>query len=432
MARGRSANRSRRPRTAEALVLFVCGSVLVQAFALEPFQVPTGSMAPALLGHHRECVCPHCGMTVKIGRPRCDPDGQGDARFYSKAYCPNCGAMPIPAGEAPETAGDHVLVNKTAFAFRRPRRWEVVVIRLFGRIFIKRIIGLPGESLVIDDGDIYVDDRLVRKSFDQAKAMSVLVFDQTSRPPEGWGDRWERRPAAATEEGSDLLLDGRYTPQTLTYRHGPAVAGKSPPIRDEYAYNDGLVAGAEQVHDFRVETEVEVLAGQGTFKLRLFDGQDWVEAVVPVAAGARHRIEMAFVDRRLNARVDGRRLIEDVDFPPPGPRPGVTRPAQLEADGAAIAIRGFRLYRDVHYTRQGRHGVGGEPVLLGVEQYFVLGDNSPNSEDSRFWPPEAVSQSQLLGSAFLVHLPSRPIGWQCAGWSGLYQLPDFGRIRWIR
>jgi signal peptidase I len=462
----RTPQRAFRVRGLEGTVLLIIAAVLVHAFALEPFQVPTGSMAPALVGHHRNCLCPNCGMAVAIGRPRADLDGQGGSRFYAKAFCPNCGEA-LQASDVPETAGDQVLVNKIAFALRRPRRWEVVVLRLFGRVFIKRVIGLPGETLVIEDGDIYVDDRLVRKSFEQAMAMRVLVFEQSCRPADGWADRWELSPDSGTDDGLDLRLDGRVGPQTLTYRNGPPVAGKYPPVRDEYAYNGGLVGGNEMVHDFSIDADVDVLGGAGTLKLRLCDGRDWVEAALPVARAGevearslgcspfalregradhaalsargarglqngRHRVEMAFVDRRLNVRIDGRRVLEDVDLPAPGPRVGVSRPVQIEVDGVAIALRGFRLYRDVHYTQRGRCAVIGEPVHLGDEQYFVLGDNSPNSEDSRFWPQGAVSEAQLVGSAFLVHLPSVPVEWRYAGSSWLGQLPDVGRIRLIR
>jgi signal peptidase I len=464
-----------RLRCLDVLVLLICGGVLMQTFGLEPFQVPTGSMAPALVGHHRTCICPHCGMAVAVGRPPADRSGNGGERFHTRAFCPNCGEQPLDTQQVPETAGDQVLVNKAAFSFRGVRRWEVVVLRFFGRIFIKRVVGLPGETIVLRDGDVYMDGRLARKSFAQARAMRVLVFDQERQPPEGWRDRWERQPDTGTDEGTSLLLDERSGRQTLTYHNIPRLAttpsgarsddsrSKYPPLCDEYAYNGGLVAGSEAVHDFLIEADVELLAGQGTFMLRLCDGEDWVEVALPVGRagpvelqswpaagfaravcraggeadsllqpGRRHHVEMAFVDRRVNVSVDGRPVVEDADLPEPKSRSGVSRPVQFEAKGAALVLRNFRLHRDVHYTQSGNQAVGAEPVRLGVEQYFVLGDNSPNSQDSRFWPQGAVSAGSILGPAFLVHLPSRPMRWQYAGGSWLCQLPDVERIRRIR
>jgi signal peptidase I len=390
----------RTARPLDVLVLSVCAAVLLHAFAVEPFQVPTGSMAPTLLGHHRLCTCPHCGTSVAVGR----------CAHAAYSSCPSCGESSLALEDVPETAGDHILVNKAAFAFRRPRRWEVVVFRLFGIVLIKRIVGLPGETVLIRDGDVYIDGRLARKPFTQAWAMRVPVF---------------------------------------------AYGSKCPPLRDEYPYNAGRCPAGEPVHDFLVEADVDVQAGDGSLALRLCDGQDWVEVQLPAgrrgtvttrswpmsgaAPGttcisrpsiallqARHHIAMAFVDRRVNVMVDGRPVVTDLDLPAPGARASVRQPVQLDATGAVV-IRDYRLYRDVHYADRGRTAVGGEPVHLGVEQYFVLGDNSANSEDSRTWSPDAVSEAQLLGSAFLVHLPSR--AWRVGGRD--WQLPNFTRIRWI-
>jgi signal peptidase I len=403
-------------------------------------------------------------MTVAVGRQPSDHDGRGGNRFYAKAFCPNCGELVSRVGQAQETAGDQVLVNKAAFVFRRPRRWEIVVFRLFGMVFIKRVVGLPGEALALCDGDVYVDGKLARKTFAQARAMRVQVFDQRCRPAEGWGNRWERKPDDGTMDGPNLLLDGRAGRQTLSFRNGLPVEGKCRPFMDEYAYNGGLLPGSEPVHDFLIEADVEALAGQGSLALRLCDGQDWVEAMLPVGsakavetrawpanaerpalagqqpgssaavgllAGRSYHVEMAFVDRRLSLSIDGRLVVANVDLPEPHQRDAVGRPVQMEARGTAVAIRKFRLFRDVHYTARGTHAVAGEAVHLGTEQYFVLGDNSPNSEDSRFWSDGAVSASQMLGPAFLVHLPSQPLRWQCAGWTWQGQMPDIARIRWL-
>lgn len=440
------------------LVLGLCGIVLLYAFALAPYQVPTGSMAPTLRGQHRTCVCPCCGAACAIGRHPSDPDGRAGPRCYRRAACPNCGAAPLPVGNVPETNGDHVLVCKTAFALRAPRRWEVVVFRLFGLDFIKRLIGLPGESIELRDGDVFVDDRLVRKSLAQARALRVPLFEQRQCPePRGWQDRWESAPATAEPagRGPELVLDGRATPTTLTYRNFLLETGQSEPITDEVSYNAGAWFGGEEVHDFWLVADVEICAGTGSFTLGLCDGQDWAEVELLVGAparprvrveplntpqprcapaaqvetcrlvvGRRYHIEAALVDRRLGVAINGA-LVLSADLPEASVRAGVVRPARLRADGVTVALRNLQLYRDVHYAQRGSNGVGGRPVHLGAGQYFVLGDNSAASEDSRFWTDGGrVPAGRLVGRALLVHLPSRRLG-------GV-QLPDVPRVRWLR
>jgi signal peptidase I len=75
------------------------------------------------------------------------------------------------------------------------------------------------------------------------------------------------------------------------------------------------------------------------------------------------------------------------------------RPVIMAAKGVKANLTNIRLWRDVHYTQDGKQGVGGAVVRLGPDQYFVLGDNSPRSEDSRFWPDGGkVPVSALLGA----------------------------------
>ena len=82
-------------------------------------------------------------------------------------------------------------------------------------------------------------------------------------------------------------------------------------------------------------------------------------------------------------------------------------------DGGDLTVSELRIYRDIYYTsslantpRQG-HALR-SPVQLGPDEYFVLGDNSPVSNDSRFWTGSpVVPGSMLLGKPFLVHLPGR-------------------------
>ncbi|HJT77140.1 MAG TPA: S26 family signal peptidase, partial [Gemmataceae bacterium] len=152
--------------------------------------------------------------------------------------------------------------------------------------------------------------------------------------------------------------------------------------------------------------------------------------------GKTYHVELAFVDRRLTLAVDGACPFAPVDRPAVANRAGVVRPVRLGARGVDVRFHNFRLFRDIHYTETGRHGVAA-PVRLGAGEYFVLGDNSPNSDDNRFWTgpdggPLPVREADLLGKPFLVHLPSRAVRWEALGRHWELQGLDWERVRRIR
>ena len=54
---------------------------------------------------------------------------------------------------------DVVLVNRLIYDFQSPDRFDVVVFRREdGKWNVKRVIGLPGETVQIKDGKIYIND----------------------------------------------------------------------------------------------------------------------------------------------------------------------------------------------------------------------------------------------------------------------------------
>jgi signal peptidase I len=426
--------------------LLVCLVSLARAFIVDSYEVPTSSMAPTLVGHHRAAPCPRCGALVRVGLHPLDHGEEAtNPRFYHRAVCPNCGAGGLGLHHAPVIAGQRLLVNKAAFAVRSPQRWEVIVFHLFGIDLIKRLIGLPGETVAIHDGDIYIDGVLCRKTLDECRAMRVLVFDNNHQPqPMTWATRWEVAPAPSGPHplvGTELHLDAsRQTDdwQEVAYRHFCLDTHKFLNIADEYGYNGADPRAVTPVHDTMLECEVQVTAGGGVVVLGVTDGLDFLlvelpagsagEAVVrqadsfglpafrkrdgqPILArsnevslhvGKRYHIEIAFVDRRLSVAIDGKEPFGPVDRPPCGARPALVRPVALAVRGVKAVVSNVRLYRDVHYTQAGTNGVGGAVVRLGPRQYFVLGDNSPRSEDSRFWPDGgAVDAGCLIGAPAL-------------------------------
>ena len=125
--------------------------LVVRTWFLEPFVVPSSSMAPTLLGVHAELACRQCGYRFVYGL---------DDGAAGRVLCPNCGHVQIEDADPPGLDGDRVLVDRSAFRCRSPRRWEPVAFRSpakAGEVVVKRVAGLPGETIEIRDGDVYAD-----------------------------------------------------------------------------------------------------------------------------------------------------------------------------------------------------------------------------------------------------------------------------------
>ena len=56
---------------------------------------------------------------------------------------------------------DIMILNKTAYYFSSPKRFDIVVIDTKENYIIKRIIGLPGEEIEYKDNALYVNGEKV-------------------------------------------------------------------------------------------------------------------------------------------------------------------------------------------------------------------------------------------------------------------------------
>ncbi|WP_072525919.1 signal peptidase I [Clostridium sp. Marseille-P3244] len=68
----------------------------------------------------------------------------------------------IPSGSMENTImpGDRVFGNRLSYVFGEPERFDIIIFRYpddESQLFIKRIIGLPGETVEIRNGNIYID-----------------------------------------------------------------------------------------------------------------------------------------------------------------------------------------------------------------------------------------------------------------------------------
>jgi signal peptidase I len=64
--------------------------------------------------------------------------------------------------------GDNLIVEKITYRFKYPERFDIIVFPFRYEektYYIKRIIGLPGETVQIVDGKIYIDGEVLEESY---------------------------------------------------------------------------------------------------------------------------------------------------------------------------------------------------------------------------------------------------------------------------
>jgi signal peptidase I len=462
-------------QTVEMIVLLCLCVVLVRTFSAEAYVVPTGSMAPTLLGLHRELTCGNCRFVFVVGN---DEDGHAVT-----AVCPNCGRRARDDTPSIECGGDRVLVQKFLYDFRRPKRWEIAVFYFPGeptQAYVKRVVGLPGDSIRIVGGDVCVDGQIARKTFPEIRATRILIHDSRFQPRDAAGfPRWQCRGGMGDDplESGWTQSDGTFAhtianpdPQPhvdwLVYRHVDPSIGQCGPIRDFYGYNGGDLHADNEVRDVGMDARLLVGDSVESISVRLRSGSDQFLVNIPVRESrsiqlvhnnARKSLtncrnpfennavwprsvllEAAVFDRRVQVAIDGQPLFDPFDFDAliQGGSSGES-PIALGVRGGELAVSELRVYRDIFYTSSlantPRHPHGmSAAVRLGADEYFVLGDNSPVSNDSRFWNEGPVVRgSMFLGRPFLVHLPGQVVPLKVFGRSVCW-VPDPRQIRYIR
>jgi signal peptidase I len=250
----------------EVFLVAIVVAMAIRTFFLQPFKIPTGSMQPTLYGITTQDLRSdpnftmpgplkriwdsavhgtiyHCIIAPADGQVvRVDPlqhvffvnkqimwvrYGQSeevpiaiwfgpDDHLEQRAGLDNPQAYfrkgdPIVCFE--ETTGDHLFVDRFTYNFRRPERGEIVVFRTKGielirdqdQFYIKRLIGLPGETVSIgEDRHVRINGRRLDANSDKPHFENVYGFNPDALPQDSRysGHRLESRSFLATPENT--------------------------------------------------------------------------------------------------------------------------------------------------------------------------------------------------------------------------------------
>ena len=61
--------------------------------------------------------------------------------------------------------GEILLLNKFEYRFSDIKRFDIVVVKAHGERIIKRVIGLPGETLKYENGILYINDKMIEEDY---------------------------------------------------------------------------------------------------------------------------------------------------------------------------------------------------------------------------------------------------------------------------
>jgi signal peptidase I len=393
----------------EAFGVAILGAVLLKWFCLEAFQIPTSSMQPTLMG-------------------------SSEAGIYDRLLVDKL----TPALREPQRW------DVTVFAYPLQQNQS----------YVKRLVGLPGEILYIGGGNLYrVTESAGERTFEILRKPEHIQRDLWKEvhparqilhgETRTIGPMFHATPSNAWSDGSspdsvsvqlepvqgriyklafrdevdggfvDRVWDGYPTGTAQAIRDK---AGQGPAEIVPDAQIEATITPEQSLDKISLEIEVR-RPGRSTltFALQIARGHgkllaqkgsekplESTEKVFELSPGVATTVAFAHVDDELIAWRDGDVALrldvtaydcrEDCELPlraaGASGEHAVVPQLRLEGQGR-VQIDGLRICRDLHYTKRG-FPFAQDLIRVPAGHYFMMGDNTLQSVDSRGWTSIAI------------------------------------------
>ncbi len=352
------------------------------------------SMAPTLWGPHVQTSCANCRFPYRFFASTPDSNASWN--------CPNCGHSQTTAARL--VPGQRVWIDHAAYWFFSPRRHDLVAIQDDSGWRVKRVVGLPGETLAFANGELFIDGQSTQKSLKQLLACNIPIYDDTlpwDSPRWSAVDRANWKP---TSHGYLVNFESSSEIQWLRYSHYSLYnrnrSWQPTSVRDDDAMNPSARHALFACQDLLLTGTLE--SPHATDLYCVFWTPEGPIAAKFPPQHAKCRFACAWVDRNLwisvneqDQRVD--KLSKDFVAQLPENVVDNEHPIAIGCFGKESAmVSQLRLARDLLLLGPHGHELEYEIGPLEAEEYFVIGDNVPVSIDSR-QKPKGVPLRQILG-----------------------------------
>ena len=298
-----------------------------------------------------------------------------------------------------------------------------------GRSAVKRVAGLPGNRVRLAGNDLLLDEEVRHRAVTGAEDFVPMVDLPRMEEVEGMGFPLEEVGFRRDAEG--WLMDGS------------GIAGLKRTPNDFFLVRGAFREGSQPATDLALEVDYGLLTSDSVLQLEL--GKNRTRFLLSLEQdGKRLRLRrvdqpknlpltlfeeeldqahpvgtlfFTLSDRSITIALNGKARVHGVGYAQAQPLNYAELPIDLPpVEHAAVGgqgplrIHGLRLGRDISYRATGTYG-GGEAFRLGDDQYFLIGDNSPQSRDSRHYG--AVPRDRIRG---VVAFTFWPRGWTERGW----------------